>query len=209
MDEIINKLVTEKTLSDGELASILETNVYDDSLFTEADRVRRQIYGTDVYIRGLIELTNHCKNNCYYCGIRRDNSGLERYRLSPDQILDCCDTGYELGFRTFVMQGGEDNWYNDEVMCEIVSRIKSKFSDCAVTLSLGERSYDSYKALFNAGADRYLLRHETACDAHYRQLHPENMSLENRKKCLWNLKEIGFKQVPVLWSVPRIRKQNI
>ncbi|MDR1839507.1 MAG: [FeFe] hydrogenase H-cluster radical SAM maturase HydE [Treponema sp.] len=192
MDEIVYKLVTEKTLSDGELASILETDAYDDSLFTEADRVRRRIYGTDVYIRGLIELTNYCKNNCYYCGIRRDNSGLERYRLSPDQILDCCDTGYELGFRTFVMQGGEDNWYNDEVMCEIVSRIKSKFSDCAVTLSLGERAYDSYKALYDAGADRYLLRHETACDAHYRQLHPENMSLENRKKCLWNLKEIGF-----------------
>ena len=192
MDEIISRLVTDKTLSDNELTAILETDLYDASLFAEADRVRRQVYGTDVYIRGLIELTNHCKNNCFYCGIRRDNSGLERYRLSPQQIHDCCDKGYELGFRTFVLQGGEDPWYDDEVMCEIVSCIKSKFPDCAVTLSLGEKPYKSYKALFDAGADRYLLRHETAAGAHYRQLHPESMSLENRKECLWNLKEIGY-----------------
>ena len=189
---IVNRLITEKTLGDGELASLLETDCYDGFLFEAADRVRRQIYGTDVYIRGLIEFTNYCKNNCYYCGIRRDNQGLARYRLSREEILACCDEGHKLGFRTFVLQGGEDPWFTDEIMCGIVCAIKSKYPDCAVTLSLGERPYSSYKALFDAGADRYLLRHETACDTHYRQLHPESMELQNRKECLWNLKEIGF-----------------
>ena len=192
MSDIAGRLAKERNLDDGELAALLESELYDDDLFQEADRVRRQIYGTDVYIRGLIEFTNYCKNNCYYCGIRNGNRLLERYRLSEQEILACCDTGYELGFRTFVMQGGEDPYYTDEIMCGIISRVKSKYPDCAVTLSLGEKSFESYKAFFDAGADRYLLRHETADDEHYAKLHPPEMSLENRKKCLWNLKEIGY-----------------
>jgi biotin synthase len=161
-------------------------------LFEKAVEQRKKYYGTDIYIRGLIEFTNYCKNNCYYCGIRAANNNLTRYRLSEDDILLCCKTGYELGFRTFVLQGGEDMYYTDKLICEIVSKIKSEYPDCAVTLSIGERSKESYKAFFNAGADRYLLRHETADDAHYGMLHPESMSLKNRKECLWNLKEIGF-----------------
>jgi len=192
MSLIVKKLTMDKTLNDEEMASLLETDCSDSFLFEAADYVRRQIYGTDVYIRGLIEFTNYCKNNCYYCGIRRDNQGLARYRLSREEILACCDEGHKLGFRTFVLQGGEDPWFTDEIMCAIVSEIKSKFPDSAVTLSLGERSFDSYKALFDAGADRYLLRHETASDEHYRKLHPESMDLQNRKECLWNLKKIGY-----------------
>ena len=192
MNTIIDKLEAEKTLQDNELIALLETDSYDNALFKAADNARKENYGTDVYIRGLIEFTNYCKNNCYYCGIRQDNSALSRYRLNQEEILACCDTGYELGFRTFVLQGGEDPYYDDETICKIVSAIKAKHSDCAVTLSLGEKSYKAYKSYFEAGADRYLLRHETADDMHYRKLHPESMSLENRKECLWNLKEIGY-----------------
>ena len=149
-------------------------------------------YGKDVYIRGLIELSNYCKNNCLYCGIRRDNHKINRYRLTEQDILLCCDTGYELGFRTFVLQGGEDSFFSDSVLCSIISKIKGKYPDCAVTLSLGERTEESYKALFNAGADRYLLRHETATKSHYEKLHPEEMSFDNRIECLKTLKKIGF-----------------
>ncbi|MDR0503620.1 MAG: [FeFe] hydrogenase H-cluster radical SAM maturase HydE [Treponema sp.] len=177
---------------DNELAALLETDIHDSSLFESADRVRRSIYGTDVYIRGLIEFTNYCKNNCCYCGIRCGNKNLSRYRLSQREIIDCCETGYKLGFRTYVLQGGEDDYYRDEILCAIISEIKTNYPDCAVTLSIGEKTYKSYKAYFEAGADRYLLRHETADDEHYRKLHPESMSLQNRKECLWNLKEIGY-----------------
>ncbi|MCL2214936.1 MAG: [FeFe] hydrogenase H-cluster radical SAM maturase HydE [Treponema sp.] len=198
--KIANKPEENKTLpletmldvSDNELAALLETDIHDSILFESADRVRRRIYGTDVYIRGLIEFTNYCKNNCYYCGIRCGNTVLPRYRLSPQEIMTCCVTGYNLGFRTFVLQGGEDDYYSDEIMCRIISEIKTAYPDCAVTLSIGERAYKSYKAFFEAGADRYLLRHETADDEHYRLLHPESMSLQNRKECLRNLKDIGF-----------------
>ena len=164
----------------------------DEALFAEADRIRRSIYGDAVYLRGLIEFTNHCRNNCYYCGIRRDNHGLARYRLSADTIMDCCRQGYALGFRTFVLQGGEDPYYTDELLCRLLKDIKLCYSDCAVTLSLGERSRESYRRLFDAGADRYLLRHETADPAHYRRLHPEPLSFENRMQCLCDLKEIGY-----------------
>ncbi len=157
-----------------------------------ADSIRRQHYGTDVYIRGLIEFTNYCKNNCYYCGIRRDNTKANRYRLSKDDILSCCAEGYRLGFRTFVLQGGEDGFFTADKVCDIVSTIKDTYPDCAVTLSIGEWDYDSYKAFFEAGADRYLLRHETANSRHYNKLHPDNMSLATRKECLFNLREIGF-----------------
>ena len=171
---------------------MIERSEGEQELFQKADNIRRTYYGTDVYIRGLIEFSNYCKNNCYYCGIRRDNPKVERYRLSKDDILSCCKQGYGLGFRTFVLQGGEDAFYSDTLVCDIVSTIKKLYPDCAVTLSMGEKSYDSYKAFFDAGANRYLLRHETATEEHYRLLHPDSMSLENRKNCLQNLKKIGY-----------------
>lgn len=162
------------------------------TLAQKAVAVRKKIYGNDIYIRGLIEIGNICKNNCYYCGIRAGNSNCERYRLNKEQILSCCENGYSLGFRTFVMQGGEDAYFSDEVICDIIAEIKNKFPDCAVTLSLGERSFESYKRLFDAGADRYLLRHETADREHYAKLHPKELSFDTRMECLRNLKEIGF-----------------
>ena len=186
------KLKEEKNLSDEELLKLLSTNEYDSELHTLANEVRREIYGEDVYIRGLIEISNYCKNDCYYCGIRRGNKSAVRYRLTKDDILACCEEGYKLGFRTFVMQGGEDPYYTDDVMCGIVSAVREHYSDCAITLSLGERSYESYLALYNAGANRYLLRHETANAEHYGKLHPQSMNLQNRKDCLFNLKEIGY-----------------
>lgn len=192
MRNLAEKLAENHDLNDEEMLSLLSTAEYDTELFERADSIRRKIYGGDVYIRGLIEFTNYCKNNCFYCGIRRDNKNAERYRLSREEILECCREGYALGFRTFVLQGGEDGFYTDEVMCKIVSDIRGKYPDCAITLSIGERSRDSYKALFEAGANRYLLRHETADESHYKKLHPESMSLLNRKKCLFNLKEIGY-----------------
>ncbi len=192
MRNLAEKLAENHDLNDEEMLSLLSTAEYDTELFERADGIRRKIYGGDVYIRGLIEFTNYCKNNCFYCGIRRDNKNAERYRLSREEILECCREGYALGFRTFVLQGGEDGFYTDEVMCKIVSDIRGKYPDCAITLSIGERSRDSYKALFEAGANRYLLRHETADESHYKKLHPESMSLLNRKKCLFNLKEIGY-----------------
>ena len=190
--ELVEKLTSERNLSDEELKRIIESSDCDTLLFEAADKRRREIYGDGVYIRGLIEFTNFCRNNCYYCGIRRDNRNAQRYRLTKDEILACCDEGYRLGFRTFVLQGGEDGYYTDEVMCDIVSEIRRRFPDCAITLSIGEKSHESYKAFFDAGANRYLLRHETADFVHYGKLHPKSMSLENRKKCLFDLKDIGY-----------------
>ncbi|MDD6327196.1 MAG: [FeFe] hydrogenase H-cluster radical SAM maturase HydE [Lachnospiraceae bacterium] len=187
---IIHDLQQCHTISDEEL--ILLLNKDSDALFTAADSVRKKVYGNDVYIRGLIEFTNYCRNNCYYCGLRRGNDTVIRYRLSKEDIIACCTEGYELGFRTFVLQGGEDFHYTDHDMCDIISTIRTLFPDCAITLSIGERSRASYQAYFDAGATRYLLRHETATDAHYKALHPDDMSLENRKQCLYTLKEIGF-----------------
>ena len=162
-----------------------------DKLKEEACRVRDEVYGRRVFMRGLIEISNHCKNNCLYCGIRRD-AKCRRYRLSKEQIMDCCRTGYGLGFRTFVMQGGEDAWFTDEVMCDIVETVKREFPDCAVTLSLGERGRASFRRLRDAGADRYLLRHETADAAHYARLHPSEMSFDHRMQCLHDLRDLGF-----------------
>ena len=192
MKKMIENLFKNRDLPDDELKVLIESRDYENELFEKADSVRRMYYGIDVYIRGLIEFTNFCRNNCYYCGIRRENRCLERYRLSKEEILDCCKQGYELGFRTFVLQGGEDSHFTDGLICEIVSDIKSLYPDCAVTLSIGERSYDAYKAWFDAGADRFLLRHETINAEHFQKLHPSNMSLENRKKCLYDLKKIGY-----------------
>ncbi len=189
---MIDKLRKEHTLSHSEFTQLLTTDKYDEMLFKSADEIRKSIYGADVYIRGLIEFTNYCKNNCYYCGIRCENKNALRYRLTKDEILDCCREGYVLGFRTFVMQGGEDPYFTDERICDIVSSIRSEFPDCAITLSIGEKSYDSYLSYFNAGANRFLLRHETADCEHYNKLHPKSMTLENRKRCLYDLKKIGF-----------------
>jgi biotin synthase len=192
MSGIIEKLAGTGNLTDEELASVIDTDAYDRELYKAADAARKSAYGTDVYIRGLIEFTNYCKNDCYYCGIRRGNEKASRYRLTAEQILSCADAGYDLGFRTFVLQGGEDPHYTDEMICDMVSGIKRGHADCAVTLSLGEKAEDSFRAYWSAGADRYLLRHETADHAHYRRLHPASMSLEHRKECLWNLKKIGY-----------------
>lgn len=192
MSEIIEKLRSSRNLTDAEFKRIINTDMYDEELYKAADEVRKSVYGTDVYIRGLIEISNYCKNNCFYCGIRRDNKNAVRYRLKKDDILSCCREGYRLGFRTFVMQGGEDAYYTDDVMCDIVSAVRMEFPDCAITLSLGERSYESYERLFKCGANRYLLRHETANDNHYSRLHPKQMKSENRKECLFNLKKIGY-----------------
>ncbi len=157
-----------------------------------AEQKRKAVYKNKIFVRGLIEISNYCKNDCYYCGIRKSNKHCERYRLSKEDILLCCSEGYTLGFRTFVLQGGEDAFLSDDFLCNLISSIKSRYGDCAVTLSLGERSYESYQKLYNAGADRYLLRHETADREHYNLLHPENLTLENRVDCLKALREIGF-----------------
>ena len=157
-----------------------------------ADKLRREWYGTDVYVRGLIEFSNHCKNNCRYCGIRAGNTSVQRYRLSEEEIIALKRKGYSQGFRTFVLQSGEDPAFDDESICRIIRGIKTSHPDCAVTLSIGEKPEESYRKYFEAGASRYLLRHETADEAHYRRLHPETMSLGNRKQCLRNLKKIGF-----------------
>ena len=191
---LVDKLRKNKILSKDEFAELLlcedaKTISY---LRENAVEVRKEVYGEDVYIRGLVEISNFCKNDCMYCGIRKSNKKCQRYRLSKDDILECCRTGYPLGFRTFVLQGGEDSYYSDDMLCDVIKSIKSEFSDCAVTLSLGERCSESYKRLFSAGADRYLLRHETANEKHYAQLHPQNMSHANRLQCLDNLKSIGF-----------------
>ncbi len=191
---LIDKLNNEKTLTKQEWISLIST-------FTDKDReyaakIARQIanrkFGKNIYLRGLVEISNICKNDCLYCGIRKSNSKVCRYRMTKDEILACCEDGYHAGFRTLVLQGGEDGFFTDEVLVDIVSQIRKRFPECAITLSLGERSFESYKRLFDAGANRYLLRHETATDEHYSLLHPENLSLKNRLACLENLKEIGF-----------------
>ncbi len=191
---LIDKLIDNHTLPHEEFIRLLLDNSEETCRYLNAKAVeiRKKIYSNHIFIRGLIEISNFCKNDCYYCGIRRSNKKCERYRLNKEEILSCCETGYPLGFRTFVLQGGEDPFYTDEVLCKIVSEIKNKFPDCAVTLSLGERSKESYQKLFEAGADRYLLRHETINEKHYTRLHPENMTLQNRVECLNNLKETGF-----------------
>lgn len=194
MNNLIDKLVKTRSLTVEEYKYLIDNrNEHFASVIAQkAVEIRKNIYGNDVFIRGLIEISNICKNDCLYCGIRGGNSNCQRFRLTKEQILSCCENGYSLGFRTFVMQGGEDMFFSDEVMCDIISDIKSRYPDCAVTLSLGEKSYESYKKLFEAGADRYLLRHETADKNHYDKLHPKDLSFDNRMKCLRNLKEIGF-----------------
>ncbi|MBQ2696451.1 MAG: [Clostridia bacterium] len=194
MKKLIDKLALLHGLTKEEWCLLLagfdcETAEYAANLARETAQAR---FGKNIYIRGLIEFTNICKNDCYYCGLRCSNSLCNRYRLTPEEILACCKNGYNLGFRTFVLQGGEDPGFSDSELCKLVETIKQQYPDCAVTLSVGERSRSEYEAFKKAGADRYLLRHETADDAHYRLLHPESLSPTVRKQCLYDLKELGF-----------------
>lgn len=188
---IIGRIINGEKLSAEEWMEAIE---YPDGeeIRAAASSVRDRIYGKKVFARGLIEFTSYCRNDCFYCGLRKSNREALRYRLSSDSIMESVDLGYEAGFRTFVLQGGEDNYFSDERLTGIIKEIKSIYPDVAVTLSAGERSYESYKALREAGADRYLLRHETADSAHYSILHPDSMSQENRIECLHNLKELGY-----------------
>ena len=194
MTELIEQLCGGGELTDVELAEL----IMDDDLDTEAllekraDEVRQRYYGKKVFLRGLIEISSICRNDCFYCGIRRSNHNAQRYRLTREQIMQCCENGYAIGYRTFVMQGGEDGYYTDDVLCGIISEIRERFPECAITLSLGERSYESFKRLREAGADRYLLRHEAASNELYSRLHPDCMSLDNRKRCLYDLKSLGY-----------------
>ena len=194
LHELIDRLHKEHTLTRGEFITLIKERDEENasSLASLAREEAVKIYGNGVFPRGLVEFTNYCKNNCYYCGIQGSNQHANRYRLSKDEILSACENGYQLGYRSFVLQGGEDPHYSDDVMVPIVSEIRKRYQDCAITLSLGERSKESYQKLYDAGADRYLLRHEAATPELYQKLHPESLSLENRIQCLWNLKEIGY-----------------
>ncbi len=194
MKQLIDKLRDTQTLTRQEWINLIEnrTSELADYLFAQARKVREQHYGKGIYIRGLIEFTNYCKNDCYYCGIRKSNLNANRYRLTKEEILDCCEQGYRLGFRTFVLQGGEDLYFTDDKLVDIISSIKNRFPDCAVTLSVGEKSYESYKRFYDAGAERCLLRHETYDSEHYGKLHPTELSVKDRQECLWALKEIGY-----------------
>ena len=192
--QLIDKLAQTHDLTDEELKVLLscEDEAADAYMAEKARAVREKYYGKDVYLRGLIEFSNYCKNDCYYCGIRRGNKNAERYRLTDEQIIQCADQGYDLGFRTVVLQSGEDPYYTDDVLEPIIRTIRERHPDTAITLSLGERDKESYKRLKEAGADRYLLRHETADKAHYEMLHPAEMSFEHRMQCLRDLREIGY-----------------
>ena len=194
LHELIDRLHKEHTLTRGEFITLIKERDEENAsyLASLAREEAVKIYGNGVFPRGLVEFTNYCKNNCYYCGIQGSNQHANRYRLSKDEILSACENGYQLGYRSFVLQGGEDPHYSDNVMVPIVSEIRKRYQDCAITLSLGERSKESYQKLYDAGADRYLLCHEAATPELYQKLHPESLSLENRIQCLWNLKEIGY-----------------
>ena len=192
--KLIDKLERDRSLTREEWTELIRNRTPSTAgyLLERSQEILIRHYGHDVYIRGLIEFTNYCKNDCYYCGIRKGNHNADRYRLSKEDILNCCAQGYELGFRTFVLQGGEDGWYTDERLADIVASIRSGWPDCAITLSAGERSRESYRILREAGADRYLLRHETYDSRHYGMLHPPALSAEHRRKCLWDLKDLGY-----------------
>lgn len=192
--KLIDKLYENNNLNYEELLYIIDS-INDeemDYLISKSLDTKIKNYGDKVFLRGLIEFTNYCKSDCHYCGIRRGNKIADRYRLTLDQILECCKVGYGLGYRTFVLQGGEDPYFDDERIIQIIIKIKEIYKDVAITLSIGEKSYDSYKKYYEAGADRYLLRHETANQEHYSKLHPKEQTLKNRVECLYNLKKIGY-----------------
>lgn len=192
--QVVNKLINRHTLSAGEWACLLEnvTPELTDYIKKSARETTDRIFGRQVYVRGLIEFTNVCRKDCYYCGIRKSNACVERYRLSEEEILDCCRDGYEAGLRTFVLQGGEDGYFTEERLCALISEIHKRYPDCAITLSVGEWEKKSYERFYAAGAERYLLRQETANEEHYGKLHPGNQPYKIRMECLKNLKEIGY-----------------
>lgn len=192
--ELIEKLKTAKSLTHSEWVYLLKNYTKEDAEYASemARNIAVEKFGRQIYFRGIIEFTNHCKCDCYYCGIRCSNKNVERYRLTKEEILECCQEGYENGFRTFVLQGGEDGFYTDEVLIDILRSIRESYSDCAITLSVGERSKDSYQKLFEAGADRYLLRHETSVQSLFEKIHPPRQKMENRLRCLKDLKGIGY-----------------
>ena len=194
MKSLVEKLKKECSLTREEWTTLIQNRTPElaEYVFEQAREVRREHYGNDIYIRGLIEFTNYCKNDCFYCGIRKSNVNASRYRLKKEDILECCSKGYELGFRTFVLQGGEDGHFTDERVVEIVSAIKDRYPDCAITLSIGEKTFESYQKFYDAGADRYLLRHETYDTEHYGKLHPEELSATHRRQCLLDLRKIGY-----------------
>lgn len=191
---IVDEIEAHQDITLEQLRLLLETDREDliGYLSERARFVARRIFGNEVYIRGLIEFTNFCKNDCYYCGIRCSNRNVSRYRLLEEEILECCKEGYALGFRTFVLQGGEDPYYTDDRICSILHSIRTTYPDCAITLSIGEKDRESYQKYFDAGANRYLLRHETADKTHYEMLHPKQMSQQRRFECLRALKDIGY-----------------
>lgn len=190
---LIEKLNNTHSLNKDEALQLIKQGAqHKNLLFALAQQAAQKSFGRQIFVRGLIEFTNYCKNDCYYCGIRRSNKNAARYRLTQEEILECCRAGYGLGFRTFVLQGGEDYFYSDEDIAAIVRAIKAQHPDCAVTLSIGERSRETYALWKQAGADRYLLRHETADCAHYAKLHPAELSAKNRQNCLYTLKELGY-----------------
>lgn len=190
---LIEKLNNTHSLNKDEALQLIKQGAqHKNLLFELAQKTAQKSFGRHIFVRGLIEFTNYCKNDCYYCGIRRSNKNAARYRLTQEEILECCRAGYGLGFRTFVLQGGEDYFYSDEDIAAIVRAIKAQHPDCAVTLSIGERSLETYALWKKAGADRYLLRHETADCAHYAKLHPAELNAKNRQNCLYTLKELGY-----------------
>lgn len=190
---LIEKLNNTHSLNKDEALQLIKQGAqHKNLLFALAQQAAQKSFGRQIFVRGLIEFTNYCKNDCYYCGIRRSNKNAARYRLTQEEILECCHAGYGLGFRTFVLQGGEDYFYSDEDIAAIVRAIKAQYPDCAVTLSIGERSRETYALWKQAGADRYLLRHETADCTHYAKLHPAELSAQNRQNCLYTLKELGY-----------------
>ncbi len=194
MNNIIKKFIDTHSLTVEEYESLLDS-VKDgekEILRKEAVKLATSVYGKDIFVRGLIEFSNYCKNDCYYCGIRNGNKNCDRYRLTKDEIFKCCDVGYELGYRTFVLQSGEDLYFDDDKMVEIISHIRNKFPDCAITISIGEKEKETYKKYFAAGANRYLLRHETANKELYEKIHPKEMSYDHRMKCLQDLRDIGY-----------------
>lgn len=194
MIKLIEKLYETRTLSLDEYEYLItnRTPGHAETLACLARQRANRVYGNKIFVRGLVEISNICKNDCLYCGIRRSNKNCQRYRLTKEEILSCCEEGDKIGYKTFVLQGGEDGYFTDEALCDIVREIKSRYPEAAVTLSMGERSYESYKALKEAGADRYLLRHETADSMHYSMLHPSELTLENRMRCLRDLKSLGY-----------------
>lgn len=195
MRTLIDDLQKNKILNKTDFLLLLknfDNQTIRDYLFNKAQSISMIHFNKKIYIRGLIEFSNFCQKDCFYCGIRMSNSNAQRYRLSKEEILNCCKEGYQLGFRTFVLQGGEDPYFNDDIFVDIVHSMRKNFPDCAITLSAGEKDYESYLKLYQAGANRYLLRHETALPEHYNQLHPNSLSLEHRKQCLYDLKKIGY-----------------